>query len=233
MLICLCFWANHWTLTQLGSGFIDYTTNATIVVWISSLVDHAAPAATMENRLRSQSPFPMLFQTLPKTSFLYTASPLPPFSQSIYPFDCFHDASSHCRWGQWKGSILNGPWPTRRRLRDIWSVHFVVLFNALTKSRFFVNFTVLSGKTAHNTMNEQSWRFWTGLNDQRSDLDLATMVELLSKLSLENVLLRELNGCLRCNLCEGYYVQPVVLQECQHTFCYTVSSPPLSLTNLF
>lgn len=47
------------------------------------------------------------------------------------------------------------------------------------------------------------------------------MVELLSKLSLENVLLRELNGCLRCNLCEGYYVQPVVLQECQHTFCYT------------
>jgi len=28
--------------------------------------------------------------------------------------------------------------------------------------------------------------------------------------------------CLPCNLCEGYYVQPVVLQECHHTFCYTV-----------
>lgn len=47
------------------------------------------------------------------------------------------------------------------------------------------------------------------------------MVELLSKLSLENVLLKELNECLQCNLCEGYYVQPVVLQECHHTFCYT------------
>jgi polycomb group RING finger protein 4 len=47
------------------------------------------------------------------------------------------------------------------------------------------------------------------------------MVELLRQLSLENVLLRDLNASLRCPLCGGYFVRPVVLQECQHTFCHT------------
>lgn len=47
------------------------------------------------------------------------------------------------------------------------------------------------------------------------------MADLLSKLSLETVHLRDINNCLKCALCRGYYVQPVVLQECHHTFCYT------------
>ena len=36
-------------------------------------------------------------------------------------------------------------------------------------------------------------------------------------------MIRELNEALACRICEGYLVEPLVVTECQHTFCKTVS----------
>lgn len=47
------------------------------------------------------------------------------------------------------------------------------------------------------------------------------MVELLSRLAVKKVLLRELNSALKCPICIGYLVEPTVVIECQCTFCKT------------
>lgn len=47
------------------------------------------------------------------------------------------------------------------------------------------------------------------------------MVELLSRLAVKRVLIRELNEALACRICDGYLVEPTVVTECQHTFCKT------------
>jgi hypothetical protein len=47
------------------------------------------------------------------------------------------------------------------------------------------------------------------------------MVELLSRLAVKKVFVRELNETLKCQICEGYLVSPTVINECQHTFCKT------------
>jgi len=47
------------------------------------------------------------------------------------------------------------------------------------------------------------------------------MVELLSRLAVKRLLIRELNEALACRICEGYLVEPLVVTECQHTFCKT------------
>ncbi|CAG5108569.1 Oidioi.mRNA.OKI2018_I69.chr1.g3857.t1.cds [Oikopleura dioica] len=47
------------------------------------------------------------------------------------------------------------------------------------------------------------------------------MVELVSRLAYEKILLRDLNTVIACGLCEGYLVEPNVIPECSHTFCRT------------
>lgn len=47
------------------------------------------------------------------------------------------------------------------------------------------------------------------------------MVELLSRLAVKKLFVRDLNETLKCQICEGYLVSPTVVNECQHTFCKT------------
>jgi len=47
------------------------------------------------------------------------------------------------------------------------------------------------------------------------------MVELLSRLAVKKILVRELNEPLKCQICSGYLINPTVVNECQHTFCKT------------
>ena len=39
----------------------------------------------------------------------------------------------------------------------------------------------------------------------------------------KKILVRELNEPLKCQICSGYLINPTVVNECQHTFCKTVS----------
>ena len=41
--------------------------------------------------------------------------------------------------------------------------------------------------------------------------------------SKKKILVRELNEPLKCQICSGYLINPTVVNECQHTFCKTVS----------
>ena len=44
--------------------------------------------------------------------------------------------------------------------------------------------------------------------------------------SKKKILVRELNEPLKCQICSGYLINPTVVNECQHTFCKTVSEKP-------
>ena len=49
--------------------------------------------------------------------------------------------------------------------------------------------------------------------------------------SKKKILVRELNEPLKCQICSGYLINPTVVNECQHTFCKTVSRFVTSLIN--
>ena len=52
--------------------------------------------------------------------------------------------------------------------------------------------------------------------------------------SKKKILVRELNEPLKCQICSGYLINPTVVNECQHTFCKTVSKEDArSVTSLF
>ena len=55
--------------------------------------------------------------------------------------------------------------------------------------------------------------------------------------SKKKILVRELNEPLKCQICSGYLINPTVVNECQHTFCKTVSKEDAlsvaSLKNIF
>ena len=54
------------------------------------------------------------------------------------------------------------------------------------------------------------------------------------KFDEKKILVRELNEPLKCQICSGYLINPTVVNECQHTFCKTVSKEDArSVTSLF